>query len=209
MTDKQKSNKNSESRLLAHWRFTNEQWKEFLYYEKLDFESRGLVDARTVLVGGVIVIGLLSVMALFGSTGRGYRGGPAASLFVLIAGSLFLGFCFLIHRLVRKSAENRLKTLTGEIQITNTLVSVNGVIFDWGKGWSRPEIYKEYIYLGEEKMTLLSFICTRWARAKSGTERFEKKCLVPVPPGKEAEADFVISEIKNQGWTNKANREIK
>jgi hypothetical protein len=94
------SDDNSKSRILAHWHFTNAQWREFLYYEKLDFESRNLVDLRTILTAGV---GIFFLVALIGAA----KGGSAVFIFGLFAGSLFIGFCYLIRRLVRQSAEQR------------------------------------------------------------------------------------------------------
>ncbi|MCA1623061.1 MAG: hypothetical protein LC768_05880 [Acidobacteria bacterium] len=179
---------NSKSRVLAHWHFTNELWREYLYYEKLEFESNTFVDLRMILTSGVAV---LSIVAIFG----GMKGGPAVFFFALIAGSLFFGFCYLIHRLVRKSAEQRLQTQTGEVKITKIWVDINGVIFDWRGHWSLPQIYKDYTYIGDEKMLLLNFTCNGWMYVKGEKEPVEKKCLIPVPPGKETEADLVITEI--------------
>jgi hypothetical protein len=184
------SNNNPKSGLLAHWYFTNEEWREFLYYEKLEYESRNFIDLRAVLIGAIVI---LSIIALFGAA----KGGPAVFIFVMLAGGLFIGICYLIHRLIRKSNERKLQTQTGEVQITKSWVGVNGVYFDWGKGWSRPQIHKDYIYLGKEKMMLLNFTSTGYVSVKGGREQIEKKCLVPVPPGKESEADVVISEINN------------
>jgi hypothetical protein len=178
----------SKSRILAHWHFTHEQWREFLYYEKLEFESNAFVDLRMILTFGVAVV---FSIAIFG----GVKGGPAVFVFVLIVGTIFFGFCYLIHWLVRKSAEQGLQKHTGEVKITKIFVDMNGVTFDWRGHWSLPEIYKEHIYIGEEKMLLLSFRCTGSIRVKGGRMPVEKKCLVPVQPGKEAEADFVIEEI--------------
>jgi hypothetical protein len=188
MSDHPKPNANSKPKILAHWVFTNPQWREFLYYEKLDFESRSLVDLKKVVIGGAVIISLLAILA-------GGKGGPAAFIFILLAGTLFIGFCYLIHRLIRKGAEQRLRTATGEVIITSKWVNINGVIFEWYHGWGVPQIYKDYIYLGEEKMPLLNFSCTRWMTVRGGREQIEKKCLVPVPPGRESEADHIISEI--------------
>lgn len=178
---------NPKSALLAHWHFTNEQWREFLYYEKLDSESRKLVDLKAVLTGGIVIITLI---AFFGAV----KGGPGVFVLVVALGFSFIGLCYLIDRIIRLSNERKLRTLTGEVKIVDGQVIVNGVIYEW-RGLSRPEIYKDYIYLGEEKMPLLVFNCTRWITVKGGREKIEKKWLVPVPPGKEAEADIVISEI--------------
>lgn len=113
----------------------------------------------------------------------------------LLAGRLFFGFCYLIHRLVRKSAEQRLEKLTGEVKITKIRVDINGVIFDWRGRWNLPKIYKDYLYIGEEKMLLLNFICTGWVFVRGNRYPTEKKCFVLLPPGKESEADYVIKEI--------------
>ncbi|MDQ3750403.1 MAG: hypothetical protein M3367_15520 [Acidobacteriota bacterium] len=179
---------NSKSCILAHWHFTNEQWREYLYYEKLEFESNTFVDLRMILTFGVAALCIIAI-------GGGLKGGAAVFVFILIAGSLFFGFCYLIHRLVRKSAEQRLQTQTGEVKITKIWVDINGVVFDWRGHWSLPQIYKDYIYIGEEKMLLLSFRCTGWVSVKGSRVPVEKKCLVPIPPGKEAEADFVMRAI--------------
>ena len=81
---------NSNSKLLAHWRFNREQWREFLYFEKVEFEHRTFVDLRKILTRGVVILFLI---AIFGAA----KGGLAVFIFVLLAGNLFLGFCYLIH----------------------------------------------------------------------------------------------------------------
>ena len=182
------SDNKSKTRILAHWHFPNEQWREYLYYEKMEFESNIFVDLRMILTFGIAG---LFVIAIIG----GAKGGPAVFVFVMIAGTVLFGFCYLMHRLVRKSAERRLNSQTGEVKISKIRVDINGVIFDWRGHWSLPQISKEYIYIGEEKMFLLNFRCTGSIAVKGGREPVEKKCLVPVPPGKETEADFVITEI--------------
>jgi hypothetical protein len=182
------SGNSSKSNILAHWFFTNEQWREFLYYEKLEFESRTLVDVRMILTFGVAVV---FIIAIFG----GAKGGAAVFFFVLIAGSLFFGFCYLIHRLVRKNAEQKMNRQTGEVKVTKLWVDINGAIYDWRGQWSLPQIMKDYIYIGEEKMLLLIFISTGSVSVRGTRHPVEKKFLVPVQPGKEAEADFVIAEI--------------
>lgn len=179
---------------LAHWHFTAEQWKEFRYYEKLEFENNSLLDEKMVLIGGLVVIALLAIAASFLPNRMGHPGSLAASAFVLVAGSLFLGGCFLIYRLIRKSHEQKLNTLTGEVVITPRWVNVNGSIFDW-KGWSLPEISESHIHIGNEKMLLLRFRSIRWMHVRGGKEKIEKTCLVPVPPGKESEAHAAIAKI--------------
>ncbi len=195
MAEKSSSQTSTGSGPLAHWHFTAEQWKEFRYYEKLEFENSSLLDEKTVLIGGFVIIVLLAIAASFMSNRMGHPGGPAASAFVLVVGSLFLGVCFLIYRLVRKSNEQKLNTLTGKVLINRTSVNVNGVFFEWFGGWGLPEITESYLHVGNEKMLLLHFKCMRWMRLNRTTERIEKTCLVPVPPGKEAEARSAIAEI--------------
>lgn len=183
-----KSTENSKSKVLAHWHFTNEQWREYLYYEKMEFESNSLVDLRTILTFGVAALFIIAIIG-------GAKGGPAVFVFILILGTVFFGFCYLIHRLIRKSAEQQLQKQTGEVKITKLGVNINGVTFDWRGHWSLPEIYKDHIYIGEEKMLLLNFRCSGSIAVKGGREPVEKRCLVPVQIGKESEADFVIAEI--------------
>lgn len=189
------STKNSNPPLLAHWRFTNEQWREFIYYEKLDCEHRTFVDLRTILTFGIGGLGIISIIAAT-------KGGLPAFLIVLALGVLFFGFCFGIHRLVRMDTKRKLNTMTGEVQITSRNVNVNGAVFDWRGNWSLPYIQKDYIYIGEKKMLLLNFTCNGWVYVKGGREPIEKKWLVPVEPGKESEADAVIKEL-TETWSQK------
>ncbi len=182
------SNNSLKSNILAHWFFTNEQWREYLYYEKLEFESRTFVDVRKILTFGVAVLFVIAVIG-------GANGGAAVFFFVLVAGSLFFGFCFLIHLLIRKSAEQKMNRQTGEVKVAKLWVDINGAIYDWRGQWSLPQIIKDYIYIGEEKMLLLRFISTGSVFVRGTRHPVEKKFLVPVQPGKEAEADFVITEI--------------
>ena len=168
--------------------FYNRAWREYLYYEKLEFESHSFVDLRMILTSGIAVTSIIAI------TG-GVKGGPAVFVLILILGTVFLAFCYLLHRLVRKSSEQQLQKQTGEVKISKIGVDINGVIFDWRGQWSLPEIYKEHIYIGEEKLLLLNFRCTGSIAVKGGREPVEKRCLVPVQLGKEVEADFVIAEI--------------
>lgn len=178
----------SKSNILAQWYFTNEQWREFLYYEKLEFENNTFADVRKIL--GFGVAGLVATAVFVGS-----KGGLAAFIFALIAGSLFFGFCYLIHRLVRKGAEQRMNKQTGEVKVFDMRVDINGAAYDWRSPWGVPTIYKDYIYIGEKKMLVLNFTSTTWINIKGSRHKGEKKFLVPVEPGKESEADFVIAEI--------------
>jgi len=190
------SPKNSNPPLLAHWRFTNEQWREFLYYEKLDSEHRTFVDLRTILTFGVAGLGIISIIAAT-------KGGLPAFLIVLALGVLFFGFCFGIHRLVRMDTERKLNSMTGEVQITTRNVYVNGgLFFDWGKGWGLAHIEKNYLYIGEEKMLLLNFSCRRWMYVGNSRDEIKKYCMVPVELGKESEADAVIKEL-TETWSQK------
>jgi hypothetical protein len=185
---KSMTEKSSKSKILAHWHFTKEQWNQYLYHEKLAFESNTFVDVRKILTFGVAVLVLIAIMGAA-------KGGPAVFFFVLIAGSLFFGFCYLIHRAVRKVAEQRLHTLTGEVKVTKLRVDINGVIYDWRGKWSLPQIRKEYVDTGMGKMLFLKFICTGSMFVRGSRHPIEKKFLVPVQPGKESEADFIITEI--------------
>ncbi len=178
----------SKTNILAHWHFTAEQWREFVYYEKLDFENRTLADVRMILPFGVIGI---FVIALIGAS----KGGVPVFFFVIIAGSLFFGFCYLIYRLVRKSAEQRMNQQTGEVKVFDLWVDINGAGYDWRSPWSVPTIYKDYIYIGETKMLVLNFTSTTWINIKGNRHKSEKNFLVPVELGKESEADFVIAKI--------------
>ena len=194
-------NKNSNPRILAHWHFTNEQWREFSYYEKLDFEHRTLVDLRTILTLGAAGLGIISIIAAT-------KGGLPAFFIVLALGILFFGFCFGIHRLVRMDTERKLNSMTGEVKITSRNVDVNGAVFHWKGHWSLPYIEKDYIYMGEEKMLLLNFTCNGWVYVKGGKEAVEKKWLVPVEPGKESEADAVIKEL-TETWSQKTPASVE
>lgn len=183
----------SKPNVLARWRFTAEQWREFVYYEKLEFENRTFADVRMLLPFGVIGI---FVIALIGAS----KGGVPVFFFVMIAGSLFFGFCYLIHRLVRKSAEQRMNKQTGEVKVFDMRVDINGTAYDWRTPWSVPTIYKDYIYIGETKMLVLNFTSTGWITIKGNRHKIEKNFLVPVEPGKESEADFVIAEITERSF---------
>ena len=52
---------NSKSRVLAHWHFTDEQWREYLYYEKLVSEINTFDDLRMILTGAVAVLSLVAI----------------------------------------------------------------------------------------------------------------------------------------------------
>ncbi|MCY7347784.1 MAG: hypothetical protein LH614_16420 [Pyrinomonadaceae bacterium] len=186
--------KNSNPKLLAHWRFTAEQWREFSYYENLESEHRSFVDLRMVIIFGAAILGFISVIALV-------KGGLSAFLLVGGGGILFVGFCYLIHRLVRLDAKQKLQSVTGDVKITTRNVYVNDVLFfDWGKGWGLPLIEKDYLYIGDRKLLLLNFSCRRIVRRSR--DEIKKHCMVPVELGKESEADAVIKEL-TETWSQK------
>ncbi len=188
--------KNSNPKLLAHWRFPNEQWREFLYYEKLEAEHRTFLDLRTVVFFGAAVIGLISL-------GAATKGGLPAFLLVLAGGTLFLSVCYGIHLLIRMSTENTLNSATGDVQITSRNIYVNGgLFFDWGKGWGLPRIAKDALYIGEQKILLLKFSCRGSVTVRGARHETEKHCIVPVELGKESEADAVIKEL-TETWSQK------
>ena len=183
------SNNSLQSNILAHWHFTNDQWREFLYYEKIEFENNTFADVRKII--GFGVAGLFLVALIVGS-----RGGVAGFLFALIAGSLFFGFCYLIHSLVRKSAEQKMQTEKGEVKVSESEVSINGAIYDWRGKWEVPTIGKDYVYVGETKMLLLRFKSLSWVNIRKTRHRIDKNFIVPVQPCRESEADYVIEKIR-------------
>ena len=193
------SDKNSNPKLLVHWRFPNEQWREFIYYEKLASEHRTFVDLRTVVFFGAAVIGFISLLAAS-------KGGLPAFLIVLAGGTLFLGICYGIHRLIRVSVEQTLNSATGDVKITTRNIYVNdGWFFDWGKGWGLPRIEKDSLYIGEQKLLLLNFSCRGSVYVRGSRHETEKHCIVPVELGKESEADAVIKEL-TETWADKLPR---
>lgn len=181
--------------ILAHWHFNSEQWKEFRYYEKLEFDNRAHIDEKSVLIGGIVVIVLVAIGASFVPNRMGHQGSLAASILVFILGSVFLGGCFLIYRLIRKNNEQKLNTETGQVVITRRSANVNGVVFEWFSGWGLPRITESYIHIGSEKMLLLRFQCSRMIRVRNVNERIEKIGLVPVPPGREPDARAAAAAI--------------
>ncbi len=189
-------NKNPKPQLLAHWHFTADQWREFSYYEKLEFEHRTFVDLRMIIIFGAAILGVISIAAAV-------KGGFPAFLLVFGGGILFVGFCYGIHRLVRVDAEQKLDSVTGDVKITTRNVYVNdGLFFDWGKGWGLPRIEKDYLYIGDAKMLLLNFSCRGSVTVRGTRHETERKCIVPVELGKEAEADAVIKEL-TETWSQK------
>ncbi len=179
------------SEILAHWHFSPEEWREYVEYEK-EFRQNEFGDffqkAMPYIVATGIVIMLLTLLsselaAIF-------------IVFVFVAG--FLGFACLIHWLIRQNELSAMNSRPGEVQITIYGVSTNGLWFDWefeGNriGFKSARRLNAHTITG--KLNYLEFNCPVKIRVKGKYIKLEKRWRVPIPNGREAEADLVIQRL--------------
>lgn len=91
----------------------------------------------------------------------------------------------------------------GEVKVTTRNVYVNGsMFFAWGGIGGLPQIEKDYLYIGDQKLLLLNFTCRHAVYVRGTRHESERKCMIPVELEKESEADAVIKEL-TETWGQK------
>ncbi len=193
---------------LAHWHFTENEWQDFVNYELKEkiknYRSLrngfiGIIAAAAIIMILLILIPFL-MLKKYETIWRGDVWGPVIVV-AIIAGFLLL--IIGIYILILKNKITRLKSLSGDVLITLNGVCINGAWFSWkfGKiGWRfygarRKTITSEKagkLEILEFKMTAVNRMNESNIRGKIASER------VPIPKGKESEADQIIELLETE-----------
>lgn len=191
------------SEVLAHWQYTPEEWRAFVSYEAKQFEKgvRLMKKYLFITIAGTVLLALtlLLIPLLWLGTWRGEDvWGPVIG--VICLGGFFLviiGIVWLAQR-VRLA---RLFSQMGDVYLVPRGIKLNGVWFSWGyekSGWRLRHIERQTISVGPaQRMEVLEFKCVSYyASHKGGGLREIPKALrIPVPTGKETEADRIIERL--------------
>ncbi len=189
------------SEVLAHWQYTPDEWRDFLHYEAKQYEKffkslrNGIIVIIIIAVALVIAL-LLIPLWLMGSLWGSDVYGPVFGVTFVAGLSLAgLGIAWRVqrHKLSRFGAH------AGDVYIMLNGVNINGVWFDWGYGefgWRLRHVGRQTIAVGPAKsMKILEFKCVAYNRGSRLSNRVDKACRIPVPGGKETEADRIIERL--------------
>lgn len=198
----------SSSEILAHWQYQPEEWRRFVNYE-LEPQLKTYRSYRNAffIIISLAVLLMISLVLIpymmlkpWESIWRSDVFGPVFGV-AFVAGILLfvIGIYFLISR--NKIAS--LKSSSGDVRITLTGVGINGIWLNWNYenfGWQFHNVRRKSVNLDNGgKIEILEFKCSaihngdfRNARGKVKTER------VPIPSGKEPEAENVIRRLESE-----------
>lgn len=185
--------------VLAHWRYAPDQWREFVNCEAIQYEKR-LKSARVF----IIVVSLITVLAVtlllavplgLGFPWREDVYGPPIAVIVIAVLLLTVGGAVWASQRHKLSL---LRNSTGDVFITLDGVNTNGVWFGWKReviGWRLRHIGRKTISVGSARsMEVLEFKCAAY-NSHSLNRRVVKAWRIPIPPGKEIEADRIIERL--------------
>lgn len=180
-----------DSEVLADWNYSPEEWREYVEYEK-DVRSSEIPDffknAGYYIVAAAIVLMFIILLS----------GEMAAVFLVLLFLPGVLALAVGIHWLIRKGEASTMASHAGRVQIFTNGVSTNGLWFDWEFEGDRSRFLsatRTTTYMSTAKVNLLEFKCVVKIRVRGTDQTFDKKWRVPIPKGKENEADVVIQRL--------------
>lgn len=185
------------SEILAHWRYAPDEWRAFIEYEKKALRREIRQTLPAFFLYAVVVISLIALVAAFVD---GLATGALVLLLIPFAG-LFLLFATGVHLLIKRGEQAKFEATAGDVQITFYGVNTNGVWFGWDyeeNPWRLQSVrrLKQSAAAVGVELEILEFTCVGTIKhVKGGRQRAAKKWRVPVPRGKEREADFVIQRL--------------
>ena len=185
------SKQTTSSEILAHWHHAPDEWREFVEYEK-DFRSDeigGFFQKIVPYIAAIIIV--MMIAALISGT-------LAAIVFVFWLAAGFLTVVVGIHWLIRQNELSTLRSHAGEVQVTIYGVNTNGLWFDWEFEGNRSRfqsVKRLNTHTATGKLNLLEFKCLVKIKVRGTYQSFDKLWRVPIPNGKEAEADILIQRL--------------
>lgn len=177
---------------LAHWRYTPDEWRDFTDHEG-ESNRFELSDLLTKYLN--FVVAGAAVLLVVGAAAGGIAG---AAVVLAMVGGFFL-LVTLLHRAARASTQRGLEARAGEVLITRDGVCTNGMWFGWGPrdpAWRLRVVRRGTAPTALGKtMGVLEFKCVGSVSLRGGRVPVDKEWRVPVPAGREAEADAVVTRL--------------
>lgn len=200
------------SEVLASWTYEPELWRDFLEYDSSIYKGSVRAAKHAFLVALILTLGIPFLIVVISFLVMDKWNSSVLNPAIAFA---ILGWIFVIATgifwLWRRDRFNRLQERNGEVVISLNGVSTNGVEFNWdfeeiGVRFNKVERKSVSLNLGN-KMEILEFHTVNFVKIDTGApmrEDFEQR--VPIPFGKESEAERVISRLNthlssvNQEW---------
>jgi hypothetical protein len=196
---------------LVRWRYTPAEWKAFVDFETVEYRKY----IRSTLIGFIVValialllIAVLLVIPLI-LMGTGLRADVLGPLFgVGIVAAIILG-AIGVSLAVSRGRIVRLKNSSGEAEIMLNGLRVGGGWFGWGfekTGWRFGNAKRRTIDspLGS-RFEVIEIRCNALNQGRSAVRNVPKVGRVPIPFGREAEAEMVIKRLSAERERNIAN----
>jgi len=192
------------SETLAHWHYTPNEWRDFANYELTEhrkiYKSYRNWFIGIIVVAGFIMISLVLIPFLmlkpWESIWRTDVWGPVFG--VAVVTGIFLA-AIGIYWLLLWNKSSSLRLPSGEVYITFTGVSVNGVWFNWGYekvGWRFHNVKRKTITVVEGRnIEILEFKCSAYNRGSKLNQNLVKAERILIPEGRMAEAERIIERL--------------
>jgi hypothetical protein len=207
----------SPTETLANWHYSTEEWRNFVGYEiktqiKIGRKYRnwfwGIVAAALALMLAIFLFSYL-VIGLRWSDEEVY--GPVGAIAILTPIFLLIPGIFW---LMQRHKINQFLLLTGEASIKLDGVRINGIWSGWvfeQNGWRFQTATRRTVSspTGAE-IKILEIRCAGYHEDNREDKQTIRKDRVPIPKGKEAEAEMVIKrlEMEKARFDNKENRQV-
>jgi hypothetical protein len=192
-----------DSESLAYWRYSPEQWRDFTESERSTNQYE-VSDTLTKYLNVIVIGGAIAVV--FGLL----AGGLPGLLIVLVFVVGFLLVVTIIHQAIRRTAQHGLEVRPGEVWIMIDGVCTNGMWFGWAArdpAWRLRIVRRTTVFTKVGKgIEVLEFKCLGSVPLRGGRVAIDKEWRVPVPAGKETEADAVVTRImaSERAWSEEA-----
>lgn len=206
------NNKSNPPEVLASWNYQPDLWRDFLEYESGIYKgsvrkAKHLFFTVLILTFGTPILSAIITFLVMDNWNYTVLN-PAL-------GFAFVGWVFVVLTgvlwLYRRNRFNRLQARTGEVVISLKGIKANEVDFNWdflAFGIRFDKIKRKTVSIGVGKtFEILEFHTVNYANVRHHKwETFEMR--VPIPFGKETEAERVISRLRthlamtNQKWIN-------
>lgn len=181
-----------DSEVLARWHYSADEWRNFTESERstnqYELSETLTKNINLLVIGGAIavVLGLLA-------------GGLPGLLVVLALVVGFLLVATLIHQVIRRTAQRGLEARPGEVWIVIDGVCTNGMWFGWAArdpAWRLRIVRRTTVFTKEGKgIEVLEFKCLGSVALRGSRVPIDKEWRVPVPGGKESDADAVVTRL--------------
>lgn len=179
------------SEVLAHWHYTPDEWREFVEHEKgvRGDEIGGFFQKIIPYIAAIIIVMMIAALI---------SGALAAIVFVFLLAAGFAVFAVGIHWLIRQNELSTLKSRAGEVRITIYGVNTNGFWFDWEFEGDRSRFQSVKClnaHTATGRLNFLEFKCLVKIKVRGTYQTFDKLWRVPIPNGREEEADILIQRL--------------